>query len=410
MPRDGDWLGRSLVVPMLTLATFLSALANFAFGPFLPDLAADLHTSVSSLGLVLAIAALVTTVVGLVVGPIADQVGCRRVMLIALASIGVSMVGVGLSWSIPVLISALLIGTVGRAACTPLAQAVVGSQFAEREQRGAIGWLTAGTSGAVVIGVPLLTSLSGALGWRAAFGCIALIALVNAGVLGTLLHPARRSLGAPRSLRDVLGAYSTIVRDVPSLGLMAGTLLGVAGTSTILTYAGAFFHDVHQLSTQQIGWVYLAVGAGATIGSVSTRWLTGDRPLRPVLVGSRLVMAELAVTALVMPLPSLATAGLLTVAFALAAMSTVMSVTLLSVETPAARATTMTLNTSAASLGTALGSTVGGLVLGSTDYGALGLTAAAWYLTGGAIVWFSQRSVPAADMGAQSSARIARAA
>src|SRR5919199_5085575 len=104
-----------------------------------------------------------------------------------------------------------------------------------------------------------------------------------------------------------------MVRHVPSLELMDGTLLGVAGTSTILTYAGAFFHDAHQLSTPQIGWVYLAVGAGATIGSVSTRWLTGDRPLRPVLVGSRLVMAALAVTALVMPLPSLATAGLLTV-------------------------------------------------------------------------------------------------
>jgi predicted MFS family arabinose efflux permease len=68
--------------------------------------------------------------------------------------------------------------------------------------------------------------------------------------------------------------------------------------------------------------------------------------------------------------------------------------TLLTEETPAGRATTMVLNRSAISLGTALGSAVGGLLLAVSGYGALGLSALAWCCAGAGLTWWSGAPAP----------------
>src|SRR5262245_21413952 len=69
----------------LPLAAFVSSLGTFAVGPFLPAMAADLGIGVALLGQVPALAALASAGLGLAVGPLADRVGHRRCLLLALA-------------------------------------------------------------------------------------------------------------------------------------------------------------------------------------------------------------------------------------------------------------------------------------------------------------------------------------
>ena len=66
------------------------------------------------------------------------------------------------------------------------------------------------------------------------------------------------------------------------------------------------------------------------------------------------------------------------------------SLLVLNAETPAGRATTMTLNSAAMSLGTALGGMLGGVALALGGYTALGVCAPLFPLVGAGIIWWSR--------------------
>jgi len=378
------------VILTLTLATFLSSLANYALGPFLPTIARDLNVGVASLGQVPALAALLVAFLGLFAGPLADQIGYRRSLLLGLCTLALSTLGIGLATSFALLLLPTLVGAFGRAVSGPVSQAVAGSRFVGDARRRALGWLMVGTSGAVVVGVPVLTSIDSILGWRAAFVAPALLCLAAAGLIARNLGPDG-PLGVVRlDPTELATAYRPLVHDRPTLGLIGGFLQGVAGTGTVLTYLGAYLVERYDFSTQQIGWVYLAIGTGALIGSVAAGGRLGARPLRPLLIGSRITVCLLVGGAFLLGVPALGVVALLTLALVLAAASTVATATLLTGETPAGRATTMALNGAAGSLGTALGAGLGGLLLSVGSFTALGLGAMAWYAGGAAIVWWSR--------------------
>ena len=75
-------------------ASFLGALTSVALGPFLPVIGRDLRTPVPLLGQTATAALLSAAVLGLVVGPLADRYGHRRLLLIG-----------GKGWSRPALAS-----------------------------------------------------------------------------------------------------------------------------------------------------------------------------------------------------------------------------------------------------------------------------------------------------------------
>jgi predicted MFS family arabinose efflux permease len=374
----------------LALTAFVSSLSTFALGPFLPVLARDLDTSVALLGQAPALAALVAAALGLVVGPLADRVGYRRSLLLALASLVISAFGIALSSSFALLLLSTFAGVAGRAATGPVAQAVAGARFVGDARRRAMSWITGGVSAALVAGVPLLTIIDAAFGWRMAFVGLAALTVGSAALVGFVLRPdgARTTVGLP--MRALLAAYAPIARHRPTLGLLGGSVLGLAGTGALITYLGAFLAERHGLSAQQVGWVYLALGVGALVGTGAIGGRFGSRPLRPLLVSARLVIGALGATVLLFPVPTLTAAGLLVLCVVLMAVCNVATPTLLANETPAGRATTMALNGSATGLGTALGAGLGGVLLAVGGYSALGLSALAWCAASAALVWWSR--------------------
>src|SRR5258706_16187523 len=62
-------------------AAFLATLSALALSPFLPTIAEELHTSVALLGQIPAVMMLLAAALGLVVGPLADCLGRRQVLL-----------------------------------------------------------------------------------------------------------------------------------------------------------------------------------------------------------------------------------------------------------------------------------------------------------------------------------------
>src|SRR3954451_3281066 len=89
-------LSRWLVLALVA-ATFVNFLGSLALGPFLPQVAADLETTVSLVGQVPALVTFIAALLGLVIGPLADQYGYSRTLLIGLLAATVSSLTVGLA-------------------------------------------------------------------------------------------------------------------------------------------------------------------------------------------------------------------------------------------------------------------------------------------------------------------------
>jgi predicted MFS family arabinose efflux permease len=374
------------VVPALAGATFASNAGTLAFGALLPGIAADLGVGAARLGQIPALGAALGAALVLAVGPLADRHGHARTLTLALLALAAGALGAALAPAYGVLLAALLLAAPGQAAVGPAAQAIAGGRFAGDARRRAISWITAGISGAAIAGVPLLTAVAAAGGWRAAFGTLALLYLGGALLIRLTAGVGERR-GSDRAEWSFLAAYRPPLRHRPTLVVLASNVLGRAGTAALTTYLGVFYALRHGFTTQQLGVAYLVLGVGILAGTTASGGWLGR--LSPILAlgGGRTVTGVLVSVALLAPLPTPAGIVLLALALACIGAVTVAATTLLASEAPGGRATVMGLNGTAMQIGTALGGAAGGLLLALGGFpalalGILGLYGAAALLTG----------------------------
>src|SRR5215218_10067240 len=101
--------GGPLVLAVICLAPLVGFLLATALSPFLPVIAADLRTSVALLGQITAASMLVAAALSLVVGPLADHSGHRRLLLAGTLAVVVSALGTALARTAAILLLVTLV-------------------------------------------------------------------------------------------------------------------------------------------------------------------------------------------------------------------------------------------------------------------------------------------------------------
>lgn len=379
------------MVLSIATASFSTILSQSAFAPFLPLIAVSLDTSVALLGQAPAASMLLAGALGLIVGPLADRYGQRRALLLGLLALAGSAVGVGLAQDYLTFLVVMLVSAVGRATILPVSMVVGGTRFVGDAQRRALSWMSTGLVAATILGVPVLTTIGEYLTWRGAFFVLAAIALGAAGLVWRGLGPDVPQSGASTgrfALAALLGSYSPIVRSRPTILFLLASLIGNIGQWNVQTYSGAFWVDEHQLSLQEVGLAALVQGLGGLVGSWLMNTPIGRVPPRRLLVVVRLGTGLLIAAPFVLPIPTLAAVACFTLGYVLGGMGTMASTLALTTDVPTARATALTLNGAAWSIGIALGAASGGLALTLGGYIALGLCAVSTLaLAAGLLVW-----------------------
>lgn len=253
-----------LSTPMLTVLALLTAVAPLAtdmYLPAFPQMAEDLGTSASAVQLTLTTFMIGLAVGQLVIGPLSDQRGRRRLMIVGTAVNALAGVACALAPSIGVLIAARFVHGFAGAAGIVLARAVVADRATGAAAAKLFGVMMA-IQGVAPVAAPLLGGvLAESVGWRGILGILAaasalMLVAVIVVVPETLPRERRTTGGLAATWRDA----RSLLTDRAYLGYTGSMVLAIAGMFAYISASPFVLQNMLGLS---VGWYSVAFAANA---------------------------------------------------------------------------------------------------------------------------------------------------
>jgi predicted MFS family arabinose efflux permease len=331
--------------------------------PFLPAIARGLGLSVGAAGS-LVTARFVAGLLAPFLGPWTDRQPRRRIMQISLAIFALAGVLMAFSRGLGLALMAFALFGLSKVLYDPAVHAYIGDRVPYERRAWAVGSIELAWSGAWLLGVPATGFLIEHFGWRSPWLILAVLGLLSMALTRVSLPPARAAGRPPASgsvLRSLMPTWRNLLRRRPVLVLLAASTLLMASIEIPFIVYGAWLESSFGLSLSTLGLASMAIGAAEAVAEFGTTVITdrlGKR--RSVLLGlagltgSLLLLPFLAGMGLALAMSGLV-AAILCFEFSI--------VSLLPVATelvPEARASLLSLNVMALSLGRIAGATSGG--------------------------------------------------
>lgn len=247
-------LGLLIAIGPLTIDTYL---------PALPELSEELGASQSQAQLTLTGIMIGLGLGQLVLGPLSDAIGRRKVLLSGLVLHGSMSVLCALAPTIGVLTAVRVGQGVAGAAISVVAMAVVRDLYRGRRAAALLSHLTLVLGAAPILAPTLGGYLLAVTSWRGIFVvllgvAVALVVLAFVGLPETLPQERRR----PLALGSTVRTYGGLLRDRPFVGLVLVAGLMFSVLFTYVSGSSFVFQEFYGLDQQQFGLVFGLNAAG----------------------------------------------------------------------------------------------------------------------------------------------------
>lgn len=354
--RDGGMSVRQwLALIGLTFSAFVFNTSEFMPIGLLTDIAADLGVSEGQAGIVITVYAWAVMLLSLPLMMASSRFGYRGLLIAVVVVFAVGQALSYLATGFAMLVVARLVVACAHAVfwsiTTPMAVRVA----PPKRQALAISMVSAGTSIAMILGMPLGRAIGLALGWRMAFGCVG-IAAVCIAVYLAFIFP-KLAAGEPFTLKRL----PILLRNRALVGVYVLVALYATSYYTGYSYIEPFLQQVARLDDGTITALLTAFGAAGIVGSLLyARFYDGRRHL--FALGS---LAGIALPLLAMlPAAHLGTGALATVCVVWGMCATAFNVAfqgvVIGLTTTETSAVAMSIYSGIFNLGIGLGTAVGG--------------------------------------------------
>jgi MFS transporter, OFA family, oxalate/formate antiporter len=265
-----------IVVVAAFVVTFVGFGSAYTFSAFLPALQTEFGASRGSVSLVFSLAGFLYFGLGVITGPLADQSGARRLVLLGMVLLGLGLVLASSAPSLAAVYAAYGLGVGIGVGCAYVPAVGAVQRWFVRRRGLASGLAVSGIGLGTLVMPPLASLLIDALGWRGAYLVLGLGVLVLGAAASCLIEndPAARGLnpdgGALSDSRDAVNvpagaSIKEAVRSRAFIGLYAGCLVCAFGVFV------PFVHLVPYALDRQIAPAFATallglVGAGSTVG------------------------------------------------------------------------------------------------------------------------------------------------
>ena len=386
----------------LWLMVFTAASQTIIVTPILPLIAAELGVAVGRLGSLVSVYSVVLAAAALVMGPVSDRIGRKRVMAIGSGVLAVVLAGHGLADTYPKLLVARVLAGAGGGMLSGAAVSYVGDAFPYARRGWATGWVMSGVPFGLVIGIPLGRILAAGLGYRAPFVAFAgVMAVAFVLVVAVVPQPNVERTERP-TVSGALRLYAALLRRPgPAMAALL-YLVMYGGLGLLIVFLPAWISDRFSLAVtfggepltlgglpvDFIALLFLAGGAASVVvgpraGALSDR--LGRKPL--VLASSVCLTVLTALLPFVLAERWMAVV-LYVLLMALFSMRMAPLQALLTALVPATeRGAFLSLTIAVGQVGTALGASLGGVLYGHWGFTSNALASAAMMALMAGLVW-----------------------
>jgi predicted MFS family arabinose efflux permease len=364
----------------LMLGNFATGLCILAPAGMLTVLAEGLNVGIRETGLLVTFGAVILCFGSPLVAWLTTRIDRRTLLVGSLAFMVIGQAASAFAPNYATVLTLRLAMVAGAAVFTPQAASTIALLVPEKDRSGSIAFVFLGWSLAVAGGLPLITFVSGYIGWRGAFAAASLAALIP---LILLVFALPRALyGPPLSLHS----FNVLAHNRKILLLLLITILSISGQLIVFVYLAPLLQKLTGASHEVTGLMFALFGVTAFIGNIAaTRvvgklgaWATAGAFLGCTFAG----LLVWSFGAGILPAMSV---GIALIGLGFAATNSMQQARLVQAA-PALSSASVALNTSGVYVGQAIGSGVGGVMFGLGLLHGIGFVGLA-FVAAGIAVW-----------------------
>ncbi|AMM22464.1 arabinose ABC transporter permease [Frondihabitans sp. PAMC 28766] len=375
---------RRFALLSLAMGGFAIGATEFVALGLLPNIARDLmpvafahspEDATAHAGILVSAYALGVVVGAPTIAATTSHVPRKKLLLILLAAFVVGTVASAILPTFGLVVLARFAAGLPHGAYFGIAALAAGNLMGPGNRGKGVAFVFTGLTVSNIVGVPLITALGQAAGWRVAYFVVAVIFALTFVAVAFALPPQPAEHGA--SIKRELSAFSK-----PQVWLVMGVgAIGFGGFFAVESYISAAVTQGAGSPESVVPFVLVVVGIGMTIGNLLGGWGADRNIARTMFAGFAgllIALAGYALTAHTLP-------GIFVFAFLLGCAGSVISPaiqTRLMVVAGDAQVIGAALNHSAFDIGNSLGAYLGGVVIAA----GLGVGAPAWVGFGLAIL------------------------
>lgn len=247
----------------LTLSAFAIGTTEFVIVGLIPTIAANLHVSVPSAGLLVSLYALGVAVGAPVLTALTGRVP-RKHLLLALMAL--FTLGNLVAWMAPgygALMAARVLTGLAHGVFFSIGSTIATGLVPREKAASAIALMFTGLTVALVTGVPLGTFIGQTFGWQSTFLAVSLLGII-AFAGSWVLVPNNIANVEPASLLTQLA----VLKKPRLLLVYAMTALGYGGSFVAFTYLVPMLQEISGFSASSVSLVMLVYGMSVAFGNI----------------------------------------------------------------------------------------------------------------------------------------------
>ena len=246
------------------LGMFAASCSGTTRAPFLLDMSRDLGTSIAMVANLMAMTSIAWGVASMVAGAGSDRWGRKPFLIGGPLGLGLAMIGVANGQSYFEVAAWATVAGGFSGAFTGVIMAEASARTVDRQRGRALGWVMAGQSLTLLVGVPLAAWIGSYIGWRGVNVTVAGTAFLAA--LGLLVTTWRSSGGA-----RARGAAAPSLRSAMTGPVIRLLAMGIAericyGLTAV--YFATFLQSTYELSLRGVALPLALFAGGNILGTV----------------------------------------------------------------------------------------------------------------------------------------------
>ncbi|RNC85352.1 MAG: MFS transporter [Balneola sp.] len=265
------------IIFSLWLMVFASSSQVMIISPILPEIASELNTAKSLLGYLITVYATMIGVCAIIMGPLSDKIGRRKILLIGSSGMTIALLLHSMADNfVSLLILRAFAGMAG-GVLSGSAVSYVGDYFPYERRGWANGWIMSGIAMGQILGIPLGTFLAEFYGFKFPFILFgAIMGVTTILIFFRLPQPNVELQISKITLKSTFTKYGNLLRVGEIRSVAFSYLLMFLSLSIFLIYLPDWLVEEFDVSLSEIGWVFFAGGivnaiTGPNAGKLSDR-------------------------------------------------------------------------------------------------------------------------------------------